>query len=342
MSTATLSKTLNDFLSRVATQRKLFDIPDARRLAVLTRDAVLAAFSPIGAADDPCDGRATLTITSGLHRGAFIELTAREYVIGSSDDCDIVLRDVGLEPRHCRLTRRWNGFALHDLRTAEPRAVSPHTVNYHGGSIEALYDLGGVSATVLQHPTASDTSPEQTPAQRHSWSRYGVAIGALAFAVVAVAVVSHKVHTTKDSTVTNASSDDRARRLSEILEQARHTLAGGNLQVELSEGRLRIAGTAQDPELKDRIRSLGDDLRGVIAVDDLVVYTDAPRRPGAEGPFPVAVRGVMIAERSYFLTDKGARYFVGGTLPDGAEVLSIDSQQIRFRVGGRIVVYNLE
>ncbi len=38
---------------------------------------------------------ATLRITSGLHRGASMHLTADEYVLGCADDCDIVLRDTG-------------------------------------------------------------------------------------------------------------------------------------------------------------------------------------------------------------------------------------------------------
>jgi hypothetical protein len=36
------------------------------------------------------------------------------------------------------------------------------------------------------------------------------------------------------------------------------------------------------------------------------------------------------------------RYFVGGVLPDGAEVLSIDPEAIQFRRAGAVVAYKLQ
>jgi hypothetical protein len=77
-------------------------------------------------------------------------------------------------------------------------------------------------------------------------------------------------------------------------------------------------------------------------VEDVVTYLDAREHPTSAGPFPVKLRGVKIGDPSYFLTDRGARYFVGGVLPDGAEVLAIESDRIRLQVGGRDVIYSLE
>jgi hypothetical protein len=130
--------------------------------------------------------------------------------------------------------------------------------------------------------------------------------------------------------------------VSELLDQVQHTFAGENLQVGLHDGRLRITGTTQQVTVKDRVRSLADDLHSIITVEDGVAYMDARQRPVDAGPFPVKLRGVMVGHPSYFLTDTGARYFVGGVLPDGAEVLSIEATRIRFLVGGVPVVYNLE
>jgi len=59
-------------------------------------------------------------------------------------------------------------------------------------------------------------------------------------------------------------------------------------------------------------------------------------------PLPVTVSSVMVGNPSYFLTDEGARYFVGGSLPDGAEVLAIDATQIQFRRQGQVIAYKLK
>jgi type III secretion protein D len=50
------------------------------------------------------DGGILFTIFTGVHAGAEIRLTPGEYVLGSAEDCDIVLTDSSLAPRHLALT----------------------------------------------------------------------------------------------------------------------------------------------------------------------------------------------------------------------------------------------
>ena len=52
----------------------------------------------------------TLTITSGLHRGASMALQSGEYLVGSGEDCDIVLRDTS--GKRTRAIRHicWDGY----------------------------------------------------------------------------------------------------------------------------------------------------------------------------------------------------------------------------------------
>jgi hypothetical protein len=93
--------------------------------------------------------------------------------------------------------------------------------------------------------------------------------------------------------------------------------------------------------VKSRLRALSTELANIIPIEDHVAYVDN-REPASPGALPVKLRGVMIGNPSYFLTDTGARYFVGGVLPDGAEVMAIEPTQIRFRAGDRQYVYNLD
>jgi len=127
---------------------------------------------------------------------------------------------------------------------------------------------------------------------------------------------------------------------SEILEQARRAISDGRLQVDLREGRLQITGTTAALAVKERIRALTADLRGAVPVEDHTQYVD--RDVDSPGPLPVRLSGVKLGNPSYFLTDNGDRYFVGGVLPDGAEVMAIDASQIRFRRGASVIVYSLQ
>jgi hypothetical protein len=129
--------------------------------------------------------------------------------------------------------------------------------------------------------------------------------------------------------------------VSDLIEQVSRALADETLKVGLRDARLDIEGRTSRLELKERIRALTEDLRGTVPVEDRVQYLDA-HDDAAPGPLPVTVSSVMVGNPSYFLTDEGARYFVGGQLSDGAEVLAIDAAQIQFRLRGKVVTYKLK
>ncbi len=282
---------------------------------------------------------ATLIVTSGLHRGASIELTGREYLIGSDEDCDIVLRDAQVAPRHCRLVREWRGFSLQDIRTEPPQPIRPRSVSYHPSGVRVVFEVAGVSLTLRpQGAKAALRAGKLDP----RWMLYApLAVGALAIAILLAA--ERPVSAGSAHSIAGSATAGRATGLTpEMLEQVRHALAGQDLQIGVEGGRLRIAGTTGELEVKNRIRSIGEDLRGIIGIEDRVAYVDTRRPAAIQAPFPVTVRGVMVGNPSYFLTDRGDRYYVGGVLPDGAEVLSIEPGQIRFRLGGKIMVYHLE
>jgi hypothetical protein len=336
MTTATLTVTLTDLLSRFATRGSARLRQGAARFATLVgAPCELENAQPVGSALTA----ATLRITSGLHRGATLELTALEYTIGSSDECDIVLRDPSLAPRHCRLKREWRGFTLHDLRNEESRPIVPQQIDHQSDAIEIAYDIGGVVIALVQRTAPHVSDQEQTSRRHPRLAVWGVLSAGLVLTIVALAATRGA---TQPRQVAAGPIAPSAAIDPQLLEQVRHTFASDNLNVALHDGRLRIAGNTERLDVKSRIRSLAEDLRGVIAVEDGVTYTDAHEHPAAPGPFPLKLRGVMIGNPSYFVTDRGARYFVGGVLPDGAEVLAIESTQIRLQIGGRTVVYSLD
>lgn len=387
----TYTTTINDWLSNWGSGRKAALRRGAKHFATLV--------SPVSAMENSESVEVTaqpvvkLLITSGLHNGASMNLTADEYRIGSSSDCDIVLRDAGVAASHCLLARKWYGFAMQDLRTGKPRPVAPQSVGYDNGEIDATFDIGGLLLTLRQAPPAPQrpVSAAQGLQRSPSWMVTAVIVVGLVVVAVGFAVANRAA---KQARLPNpaqivagnralaaqgfgavhlrrgargelqiiglvADSEDRhklaewlkhsnvgdarvtVQLASELIEQVQRALGTGNLQVSLHDGRLQIEGTTPQLAVKGRIRALAEDLRDTVTVEDRVTYVDS-REHAPMGPLPIRVRGVMIGEASYFLTDQGARYFVGGVLPDGAEVLSIDAAKIQFRIAGKIVAYNLE
>ena len=391
-----LNASLNDWLSNLATGRKEALKRGARRFASLVSPTADLETPRLPDGDGVAEHTMTsLSITTGLHRGASMELISPEYLIGSGDDCDVVLRDAAVCAHLCRLVRDWSGFCVRDLRTGTPQPVAPRKVTYkRGGAIEAGYELGGVEFTLRQHPLASRTvRSQETRKQAVSRAILAVALGGVVLAILAIAGAGAGQAVTKTPTASAKwiSSGDQAlaaqgfgsvhfgqdahgepqvsglvtdpterqrlqhwlrgsrygnarlhvQLVSDLIEQTRRALADETLKISLRDARLDIEGRTSRLESKERIRALAEDLRGTISVEDRVQYLD-PGDLAAPGPLPVTVRSVMVGNPSYFLTDDGTRYFVGGQLPDGAEVVAIDAQQIEFRWRGKGVTYKLK
>jgi hypothetical protein len=124
-----------------------------------------------------------------------------------------------------------------------------------------------------------------------------------------------------------------------LIQQVRDTLSDSSLRIRFDGNRLRIEGTTSNLAVRQRIRSIADDLQGIVTIDDRVAYVETAEAPGS---LPVRIRDVRSGDARYFSTDTGDRYFEGALLPDGAEVLAIEASQIRFRRNGRVLVYNLD
>jgi Inner membrane component of T3SS, cytoplasmic domain len=343
-----LNASLNEWLSNLAAGRK-----DVLRRAA-SRFASLV--SPLGEFEAAYHAhhmeKATdlsgvrLTIASGLHRGAFTELTAKEYLIGSGDDCDIVLRDAQVSASHCRVVRGPFGFSVQDLRTGEPQTAPPGLVTYQRGAIKASYDVGGVLFTLRQPLPERAQSVSEIARKRLTPPAL---LGVLLVCILTGALVTLGAagRSRQEASVLAAIANpniagNRALAVSELVEAAQRALAGENLHVGMIDGQLRVEGTTSRVELKERISALARDLRSTVPVQDRVAYVDAMDLATSLGPLPVRVSAVMAGDPSYFLTDDGTHYFVGGVLPGGAEVLAIDAAQIQFRVGHRVVVYQLK
>jgi Inner membrane component of T3SS, cytoplasmic domain len=336
---------LTDWLTQLMSgQRVAFTQSAQRFAALLSSEAELEAVRPDAA--DSLAAPATLKIASGLHTGARLKLTVNQYLIGCAQDCDIVLRDSHIAEHHCKLIRGWAGFSVRDLRAASTDLAAPTEVKYDGGSIEVQYEIGGLRFSVCQPPPAA-MSREAGTRWHFPGSRallLAAVVGVLVAAVALAAFGQAGKHQTgiqaHQPGVSGSGLDEKA--AARLVEEARLALADDRVRVEVHEGRLLVEGTTAQAALKARIQALATDMRGAIPVEDRTIYVPGDTGNEGPGPLPIRVQSVLVGQPGYFITDTGARYFVGGVLPDGAEVVSINATEIQFLRGGHPVVYRLQ
>jgi hypothetical protein len=136
----------------------------------------------------------------------------------------------------------------------------------------------------------------------------------------------------------------RVQPLSALIGHVREAL-GNTAELRVSHGgngRLRIEGSTASAELKRRVQALVADMRASVPIDDHVALLEGREAPPVKRALPIRIVNVMLGANPYFQTDAGATYFLGATLPDGAEVTSIDALRIVFKLDGREVVYRLD
>jgi hypothetical protein len=108
------------------------------------------------------------------------------------------------------------------------------------------------------------------------------------------------------------------------------------------QGKIAVSGRG-DASLRERMRRLSRDLDGVAVIDDQLVYVGATIAPPPQAlKLPIRIVAVQSGAPSYFEDQHGARYFVGGSLSDGAQVTAIEDGQILFNKNGKSMRYALD
>jgi hypothetical protein len=126
----------------------------------------------------------------------------------------------------------------------------------------------------------------------------------------------------------------------ELTARVREALADTALTVDyLPAGVVRVQGSSSNLATRERLRSLTAELSGVVRIDDRVAFLEVADTTAREHLLPVRVVDVIPGENGSFSNGNGTRYFVGGVLPDGAEVVAIRADAIEFSIGTKNIVY---
>jgi type III secretion system YscD/HrpQ family protein len=343
-------------------------------------------------------------VVGGAHEGAKVPLAPGEYIIGSSEECDIILRDAAVAARHVVLTV---GRA-----TASVRLLERNTAHYRGRPLRgqrkmlADYDIVGIGdAEFCLHPPAGESAPadagestaRQANIKRRGASRVpyltlGLALMAAGTWFAYATVTKHHdqlartaARTQMERTLARMNlpdvrvaadrggavaltgfvpSREDAKRLtrekglltptaaqmhfhvaSDLVARVKEHVDDPNLKIDyVGGGKIRVEGATERSAVKEKLKRLSGELKGVAALEDrvtIVVPPPAPATPEIHA-LPFKIIGVYLGAMAHFQAEDGARYFPGGTLPDGAMVVSIDEAQILFRKDGKQIAYALD
>lgn len=112
-------------------------------------------------------------------------------------------------------------------------------------------------------------------------------------------------------------------------------------------GRIRVSGRPLDTRsyaaMAQKLGRLRADVGDSIQIVDALDYAEMeqPNASPTVRPMPVRIAEVQADPPAHFRTADGARYFVGATLPDGAQVVRIGSDEILFRRENRLIRYRV-
>jgi hypothetical protein len=129
--------------------------------------------------------------------------------------------------------------------------------------------------------------------------------------------------------------------LGELRQRVTEFLGDPGLRVDTEGAKLVVSGEATRSTTQETLGSLKKELHGRVEIENRVTHALNTRRlKTVRVELPIRIAAVNLAER-YIESSKGVRYFVGSPIGQGYEIVSIDSHQLVFSVGGRQVEFPL-
>ncbi len=282
----------------------------------------------------------------GLHESASHSLAENQWLLlGTAEDCDILLSDPGVMAHHCllgyaagQLTVRalqgnviWAGKTLASGEMLQQRAWGELQIG------EAVFCFGSKSAgrTSKLRATLQPLRLGVFGLVLTSIATYGMSMSISLFdgnnATAAASLVTpvQPGSTPAQSDAGSAPGKDSGRRLTRSLKEVMR-LSGFNAESRyLGDGVVEVSGYFSDGDaVAALVRS-----RAVREIDGLkkvqiVNYASAPVDPTPSAPIAEPVAGAKVVkiifnEDPYLVYPDGSRYYPGAHLPDGSDLVAI-------------------
>jgi hypothetical protein len=294
-----------------------------------------------------------LQVIAGLHSGAWAPLAAGEtLLIGSGEDCDVILSDPGVAKQHCVVARNGARIAVRALdavvTVGEEARIEPGQLLWV--TPETGVKLGDatfeIAATPGAHARANSTGRGSGPrarrrigpVSRYYWGIAGVAVIACAASPLTHYVGAHSLQGDTGSAKINAPAPVRsgaavAHDVGEVLR-----LSGFVCEVQYTgPGTVTVRGHLGDPKalaavIESRAIREIDGLQRVLAID-----LDQPAaEPVAEQPSGERLVAVTSGKDPYVITADGSRYYLGAQLPEGGRLAGLFNGDVLIERDGHI------
>jgi hypothetical protein len=295
----------------------------------------------------PAPRPAGLHIVGGVHLGAVITIAMNDtLLIGSSNDCEVILADPEVAKHHCMLTGRGASIGFRPVDApirvngrvhspGETGWVTPGArVEMGSAALEVGDPAGGPSAA---HTRQSGRGRGMRLLRR---SRWGIA------AVVAVAVACELHPVTADTLL--AAAERSVGNTEEAQEPVTRTgtavaqdvgevlrLSGINGEARYdSNGTVTVRGHLGDPQAVATVmqsRAMHE-IKGLERVE--VVNLDSPSAvPNDESHDTHWIVSAISSRDPYVIATDGSRYYVGATLPRGGRLAGVQDGEILVQHG---------
>lgn len=279
-------------------------------------------------------GPQRLSVVSGLHQGATIELAQSHYVIGSDADADIILMDSGIEPQHVHVRSAGNRIIVEavggdvqvgDRHVHEGRG---YRTNVPGGQVELT--VGDARVHISAPTGGASLVPFRLAAP--------ITAGALCvFAAVTALAMNASTKNPSQGANVNASSE-RGFQVAMLGGRDVVGLIGGqDSRPAVSEAAQTLAAQLQALGLGDIALNVEKDrilASGSLAKEDSETWVNAQawfdqnfegrivlssdvRVRGVEAPPRLSLQAVWYGPRPYVLASDGARYHEGAYIAKG-------------------------
>lgn len=309
-----------------------------------------------------------LRILSGLHRGAVLPLDDAPYLIGASDDADVVLTDSGIAERHAVLSAAGSAWVLTveggQIYSSESNSAQT-AIDLEGGGFARI---GDIWISIAEEGAPWDKPPplpepedfdlnEDAPVSEQSSEQAaskverglgrrvmlgGVAVATAFFAVAAYAITA-KLETASQS---RDASLSKVQQFGSMPGTAQSAPSTRNLEPkELQTAFRRRLAEADllghfDMELQDRAWSMQANLGAeessrfnrILSTFIAENHIDFPIRAnlvGAEAMLPFEIRQVVSGANPNIVTKEGQRLFVGEEFR-GVRVIAIEDNHLIF------------
>jgi hypothetical protein len=312
-----------------------------------------------------------LHVVKGVHTDALIPLASTPMLlIGSSDDCDVILSDSGVAKHHCILSAQSSeitvralgaGLTLQGQRYEPGNGVPlPRGVSVELGDAAFEVVLQSVELEA-DNGTAYDPSMAQedrvrNPFHRSRWVIGVVLLAAAVFELQPMMLTARSHSTESEGAVgTGAAVAGKQRSGSEVAQDVAEVLRLSGISSEAvydGGGTVRVRGHLGDPATVAAIVQ-SRAMREIEGLQRVLVYNlDAPPPPppapvAAPVSTPAPVRDptrIILAlggSNPYVVTADGSRYHLGAMLPQGGRLRGVQNGAVLLERDGHIVRLNV-